>query len=195
MLSITLRRPRAPVLRSMVLRAMACRASSVKVSSTLSMPSSSLYCLTRLLRGSLSTRTSASSSRSSSTVMTGRRPISSGIRPNLTRSWGSTLRSNARSASVELSFSALPKPSADLSVRRRIYLSRPSKAPPQMNRMLVVSIWMNSCCGCLRPPCGGTLLTVPSKIFSSACCTPSPPTSRVMEGFSLLRVILSISSM
>ena len=42
---------------------------------------------------------------------------------------------------------------------------------------------------------GGTLLTVPSKIFSSACCTPSPPTSRVMEGFSLLRVILSISSM
>ena len=38
------------------------------------------------------------------------------------------------------------------------------------------------------------LLTVPSKIFSRACCTPSPPTARVMEGFSLLRVILSISS-
>ena len=37
-------------------------------------------------------------------------------------------------------------------------------------------------------------VNVPSTIFSSACCTPSPPTSRVMEGFSLLRVILSISS-
>ena len=39
------------------------------------------------------------------------------------------------------------------------------------------------------------ILSGKSKIFSSACCTPSPPTSRVMEGFSLLRVILSISSM
>jgi len=25
-----------------------------------------------------------------------------------------------------------------------------------MNRMFVVSIWMKSWCGCLRPPCGGT---------------------------------------
>ena len=34
--------------------------------------------------------------------------------------------------------------------------SRPANAPPQMNRMLVVSTCRNSCCGCLRPPCGGT---------------------------------------
>jgi ATP-dependent Clp protease ATP-binding subunit ClpX len=33
--------------------------------------------------------------------------------------------------------------------------SSPAKAPPQMNRMLVVSTCRNSCCGCLRPPCGG----------------------------------------
>src|SRR5438552_4582352 len=33
-------------------------------------------------------------------------------------------------------------------------------------------------CGCLRPPCGGTLAIVPSRIFKSACCTPSPDTSR-----------------
>ena len=32
--------------------------------------------------------------------------------------------------------------------------SRPAKAPPQMNRMLVVSIWMNSWWGCLRPALG-----------------------------------------
>ena len=41
---------------------------------------------------------------------------------------------------------------------------------------------------------GGTLATVPSRIFNNACCTPSPDTSRVMDGFSLLRAILSISS-
>ena len=77
----------------------------------------------------------------------------------------------------------------------RSTFSRPTKAPPQMNRMLVVSTGVNSWWGCLRPPCGGTLAMVPSRIFSSACCTPSPETSRVMEGFSSLRQILSISSM
>jgi ATP-dependent Clp protease ATP-binding subunit ClpX len=30
-----------------------------------------------------------------------------------------------------------------------------ASVPPQMNRMLVVSTCRNSCCGCLRPPCGG----------------------------------------
>jgi hypothetical protein len=73
--------------------------------------------------------------------------------------------------------------------------SRPTNAPPQMKRMFVVSIWMNSWCGCLRPPCGGTFVTVPSRIFRRACWTPSPETSRVIDGFSPLRAILSISSM
>src|SRR6516225_9361859 len=59
--------------------------------------------------------------------------------------------------------------------------SRPEKAPPQMNRMLVVSTCRNSCCGCLRPPCGGTEATVPSMILSRACCTPSPDTLRVLD--------------
>ena len=68
------------------------------------------------------------------------------------------------------------------------------KAPPQTNRMLVVSTCRNSCCGCLRPPCGGTEAIVPSMIFKSACCTPSPETSRVIEGLSDLREILSTSS-
>ena len=47
----------------------------------------------------------------------------------------------------------------------------------------------------LRPPCGGTLAMVPSMSLSSACCTPSPETSRVTEGLLDLREILSISSM
>ena len=88
-----------------------------------------------------------------------------------------------------------PKPIAFSVSRRAMMSSSPTNAPPQMKRMFVVSIWMNSWCGCLRPPCGGTLATVPSRIFRSACWTPSPETSRVIDGFSPLRAILSISSM
>ena len=49
-----------------------------------------------------------------------------------------------------------------------------------------MSTCRNSCCGCLRPPCGGTEAIVPSISFSSACCTPSPDTSRVIDGLSRL---------
>ena len=49
--------------------------------------------------------------------------------------------------------------------------------------------------GMFAAPWGGTLPMVPSRIFSSACCTPSPETSRVMDGFSSFRPILSTSSM
>ena len=80
-------------------------------------------------------------------------------------------------------------------MRRSMILSRSANAPPQMNRMFVVSIDRNSWWGCLRPPCGGTLATVPSRILSSACWTPSPLTSRVIDGLSALRAILSTSSM
>src|SRR5436190_1736427 len=83
---------------------------------------------------------------------------------------------------------------ADLPTRASMILSRPTKAPPQRKRTFDVSTWMNSWCGCFRPPWGGTLATVPSRILSRACWTPSPETSRVIEGFSDLRAILSISS-
>ena len=88
-----------------------------------------------------------------------------------------------------------PKPTWFLPMRLPMIFSRPANAPPQMNRMFVVSIERNSWCGCLRPPCGGTDATVPSRIFSSACWTPSPETSRVIDGLSALRAILSTSSM
>ena len=41
-----------------------------------------------------------------------------------------------------------------------ILRSIPSKAPPQMKRMFWVLTWMNSCSGCLRPPFGGTFITL-----------------------------------
>jgi hypothetical protein len=49
--------------------------------------------------------------------------------------------------------------------------------------------------GMLAAALGGTEAMVPSIILRSACCTPSPDTSRVIEGLLDLRLILSISSM
>ena len=48
------------------------------------------------------------------------------------------------------------KPTPLWPMRLSMICSSPANAPPQMNSMFVVSIWMNSWCGCLRPPCGGT---------------------------------------
>ena len=72
--------------------------------------------------------------------------------------------------------------------------SRPSKAPPHINKMFSVFICNISWFGCFLPPCGGTEAIVPSTIFNSACCTPSPLTSLVIDKFSDFLVILSISS-
>jgi hypothetical protein len=66
-------------------------------------------------------------------------------------------------------FTSAPKPMPVFSVRLRTIFSRPSNAPPQMNRMFVVSTWTKSWLGCLRPPCGGTEAIVPSTSFSNAC--------------------------
>ena len=193
--SIIARRPRAPHLRSIAMCAIARTASSSNVSSTPSRPSSFWYCLHNAFFGSVRIRTSASSSSASSVTVIGRRPTNSGIRPNFVKSSGRSFFSASVLPSGVLLVSSAPKPRFFLPVRLSIIGTMPSNAPPQMKRMFVVSIWIISCCGCFRPPCGGTEASVPSRIFSSACCTPSPLTSRVIDGFSLLRAILSISSM
>ena len=121
--------------------------------------------------------------------------MNSGISPNFSRSSGMTSEKILSRSRSSLVGSVAPKPRVFLPIRCSTMCSSPANAPPTMNRMFVVSIWMNSWCGCLRPPCGGTEAVVPSRIFSSACCTPSPETSRVIDGFSALRATLSISSM
>ena len=131
-------------------------------------------------------------------MTTGKRPINSGINPYLTKSCGSTCLNNSLICAVfsDLDLTAAPNPiPVPFCARCSITLSRPANAPPQINRILEVSTCKNSCCGCLRPPCGGTEATVPSISLSNACCTPSPDTSRVIDGLSDLREILSISSM
>ncbi len=136
----------------------------------------------------------SSTVRGESVTMTGSRPMNSGISPNLSRSSGISFSMIFARSALEMAPSA-PNPIERFPTRSSTIFSRPSNAPPQMNRTFVVSIWMKSWCGCLRPPWGGTFATVPSRILSSACCTPSPDTSRVIDGLSALRAILSISSM
>ena len=86
------------------------------------------------------------------------------------------------------------KPMPFLPTRGSMIFSRPAKAPPQMNSTFVVSIWMNSWCGCLRPPCGapggGAFEDLQQRLLHALAGDV-----RVIEGFSLLRAILSISSM
>ena len=48
--------------------------------------------------------------------------------------------------------------------------------------------------GCGKTLLAQTLAIVPSIIFSKACCTPSPETSLVIDGFSDFLLILSTSS-
>src|SRR5262249_54938242 len=99
---------------------------------------------------------SASTESSSHETMIGRRPMNSGIMPYLTRS---SVRAWARSASLSSSAvpMAAPKPRPRSPTRRRTMSSMPLKAPVQMNRMSVVSIWMRSCCGRVRAPSGGVV--------------------------------------
>ena len=121
--------------------------------------------------------------------------MNSGIRPKFMRSSGITCVSSSADSSACFERTSAPKPTAFLPMRRAMILSSPANAPPQMKSTFVVSIVRNSWCGCLRPPCGGTEATVPSRILRSACWTPSPDTSRVIDGLSAFRAILSTSSM
>ena len=75
--------PRAPVLRSSAREATASMAASVSSSSTPSRLKRYWYWETRAFLGSVMTRTSSRTPRSWTVAMTGRRPMNSGMRPNL----------------------------------------------------------------------------------------------------------------
>ena len=170
-----------------LLRDRAQRASS-KVSFTSSSSNSLVYCFVSAFFGSLRMRTSDSSSSASSGTRHRQAADELGNQPEAEQvvrlDFGERVLRDC--SACFLRRLALLKPICRRPVRASMIFSRPSNAPPQMNRMSFVLIWMYSCCGCLRPPCGGTEATVPSRILSSACCTPSPETSRVMLGFSRL---------
>ena len=188
-------RPLAPVFLSNAFWEIALRASLEKSNVTSSISKSLLYCFKRAFFGFVRISTSASWSRSPNVAKTGSLPINSGIKPYLIRSSGSTSRRISPAIRPSGSLTSAPKPIEDPCFLSEIILSSPEKAPPQINKIFDVSTCKNSCCGCLRPPCGGTEAIVPSIIFNNACCTPSPETSRVIEGLSDFLLILSTSSM
>ena len=122
-------------------------------------------------------------------------PTNSGMSPYLIRSSGSTFSNiTPRSVCSSDSLTSARKPIPDLLVLYSMTFSNPENAPPHMNSIFEVSTWMNSCCGCFLPPCGGTDAVVPSIYFKRACWTPSPDTSRVIDILSVFLEILSISS-
>ena len=151
------RRPRAPVLRAIARLAMALSASSVKVSCVSSSSNSRWYCLTSAFFGCGQDR----DQRVLVQILERRddRQAADEFRDQaeLQQVLGLELAEHLAHAAgvVVLDVGAeadgrLPLP------RCAMIFSSPAKAPPQMKRMLVVSTCRNSCCGCLRPPCGGT---------------------------------------
>jgi hypothetical protein len=100
--------------------------------------------------GGLGVKATASALRGNGTVnfangtTTGNRPTNSGIIPNLTRSWGNICRRKAPISFSLLPSTLAPKPMALVPIRLPMILSIPSKAPPQINSTLVVSICKNS---------------------------------------------------
>ncbi len=130
-------------------------------------------------------RINASLSSPSSATVIGTRPTNSGISPNFTRSCGVTSAYSSPALRSTLEEICALKPMLFCPVWIPRSASMPSKAAAadeqnvrRVNRnQLLLRV--------LPSALGGTLATVPSMIFSSACCTPSPETSRVIDTFSL----------
>ena len=133
------RSPRAPVLRFAAPRAAAWSASGVICISTLSSARNFWYCLTIAFFGSVRMRMRSPSSSAWRGTTTGSRPTNSGMSPYFSRSSGMTC-SRIAEVSLVLSRSVAPKPIVFLPTRASTIFSRPSNAPPQTNRMFVVSI-------------------------------------------------------
>ena len=145
--------------------------SSTSFSIISSMPSSSnkrLYCLSNEFLGSVKMLRKIPASSGSRCVTTGSLPSNSGMSPKLFKScalinWSKFFLAFSCSSLFTL------KPMALVLIRLAITLSIPSKAPPQINKIFLVSTLIIFCSGCLRPPCGGTSASVPSNIFNKPC--------------------------
>ena len=134
------RKPRAPVLRCNASSAISSNASSSNVNSTPSRDRIFSYCLVNAFFGFVRIWTNASRSNRSNVTITGKRPINSGIKPNFNKSSGTTSLRIADTSRSSARCTSAPKPNVFLAVRFVITLSIPSNAPPQIKRILVVSI-------------------------------------------------------
>ena len=137
-------RPLAPVFLSIACFAISVTASGSNSRSTPSISKSFLYCFTSALFGSVNIFFSASSSSPSKDTVIGTRPTNSGIRPNFTRSCGVTSFSISLMSRITFSPISALKPMDFLSSLFSMIFSSPSNAPEQINKILVVSIWISS---------------------------------------------------
>ena len=78
-------------------------------------------------------------SKSSSVAITGSLPTNSGIKPNFNKSSGSTSLKISPMLLSSFSLTSAPKPNAEPFPLLLITLSKPAKAPPHINKILVVS--------------------------------------------------------
>ena len=186
------RSARAPVCFSNAIFAIAWSAPSSNSSFTSSSASNFWYCFKIAFFGSFKIWTSISSDRPSSVKIIGRRPKNSGIIPNFFKSSTVTLFKSLLSLSY-LSFKSAMNPiEACLFKRSLIMDSRSGNAPPQINKIFLVSTVASGTIAFLLLAPTGTSTSLPSKSFNIPCCTASPLTSLWLVFFFL--AILSISS-
>ena len=131
--------------------------------------------------------------RPSNVKITGRRPINSGIIPNLRISSTVTLLWIFLSLSKRSFSSAWNPIPVCLESLCLMISSSPGKAPPQMKRIFFVLTVASGTMAFLLLAPTGTSTSDPSRSFNSPCCTDSPLTSREFVFFFF--AILSISSM
>ena len=121
-------------------------------------------------------------------------PINSGIRPNFNRSsgWTSCRSSWLFSHLFLRRLTAKPHPFTSSPLANDVLKpdKRAAADEKDIGRVHLKELLLRVLSATLQ----GTLAIVPSIIFSSACCTPSPETSPVIDGLSAFREILSISS-
>ena len=138
------RSARAPVPFVTAWAASALSASFVTDKRTFSIEKSLVYCFTIAFLVSVKIATISSSVSASKAATTGKRPMNSGIIPKASRSSGSTLRTASRASAASTSKVGLPKPITFWPIRFCTILSRPTNAPPQMNKIFSVFTWMYS---------------------------------------------------
>jgi hypothetical protein len=125
--------------------------------------------LSRACFGSLRIDTRSSMLKSDALAITGSRPINSGISPNFIKSSDSTLRRGSFKSSSSAAFTNLSNPIEPfLPILSCTTLSKPTKAPEQINRIFVVSISYEPAPNLFEPAPGLTLTVtfVPSNILN-----------------------------
>ena len=167
----------APVCFSIAISAMASRAPSSNSNFTSSIARSFWYCFKIAFLGSLRISTSISLVSPFKVKIIGRRPKNSGIMPNFLRSSTVTFSRMLSSRSYLSLRSAWNPIDAVLFRRSFIISSRSGKAPPQINRIFLVSTVVKGTMAFLLFAPTGTSISLPSKSFSIPCWTASPLTS------------------